>query len=216
MANGLWAPAHKRLSTSSTFEEETPMRIRPRSLIVLAASLGLLGALTLSGIAIAAETTLTATLAGVTEGANPGDPDGSGTATIRIDPAAGTACWDLSATGIMPVVQSHIHTGAAGVAGPVLVNLDIDGFEGTSTGCTPGVDAAVLQGIIDNPAGFYVNLHTSDFQAGAIRGQLAAASVPSTALPATDLAPITILGAALLGAAALTGVRALRAREARR
>lgn len=193
------------------------MRTRPRRPLVLAASLGLLGAVALGGVVIAAETTLTATLAGgATEVPNPGDPDGSGTATIRIDPAAGTACWDLSATGLMPVVQSHIHTGAAGVAGPIAVNLDIDGFEGTSTGCTPGVDAAVLQGILDNPAGFYVNLHTSDFQAGAVRGQLAAASVPSTALPATDLAPLTALGAALLVAAALTGVRALRAREARR
>jgi hypothetical protein len=212
---GKYDPA-PRAGIGSAVMKETPMRTRPRRSIVLAASLGLLGAVAFGGAVTAAETTLTATLAGVTEGANPGDPDGSGTATIRIDPAAGTACWDLSATGIMPVAQSHIHTGAAGVAGPVLVNLDIDGFEGTSTGCTPGVDAAVLQGILDNPAGFYVNLHTSDFQAGAIRGQLAAASVPSTALPSADIAPLTILGAALLGAAALTGMRALRAREARR
>jgi hypothetical protein len=195
--------------------KETPMRTRPRRPFLLAASLGLLGALTLGGVVIAAETTLTATLAGVTEGANPGDPDGSGTATIKIDPAAGTACWELSATGIMPVLQSHIHTGAAGVAGPVLVPLDVDGFEGTSTGCATAQDAAALQGIIDNPAGFYVNLHTSDFQAGAIRGQLAA-SLPSTALPASSIATLTILGAALLGAAALSGVRVLRAREARR
>src|SRR5918992_4481937 len=204
-----------RAGIGSAVMKETPMRTRPRRPFVLAASLGLLGAVALGGVAIAAETTLTATLAGVTEGENRGDPDGSGTATIRIDPAAGTACWDLSATGIMPVLMSHIHTGAAGVAGPIAVNLDVDGFEGTSTGCTEGVEASVLQGILDNPAGFYVNLHTSDFQAGAIRGQLAAASVPSTALPATDIAPLTILGAALLGAAALTGVRALRTREAR-
>ena len=145
------------------------MRTSPRRPMILAASLALLGALALGGVVVAAETTLNATLAGVTEGASPGDPDGSGTAAIRIDPAAGTACWDLSATGIMPVLMSHIHTGAAGVAGPIAVNLDVDGFEGTSTGCTEGVEASVLQGILDNPAGFYVNLHTSDFQAGAIR-----------------------------------------------
>lgn len=191
------------------------MRIRPRPSIALAASLALLGALAFSGVAGAAETTLTATLAGVTEGANPGDPDGSGTATIKIDPAAGTACWELSATGIMPVLQSHIHTGAAGVAGPVLVPLDVDGFEGTSTGCATAQDAAALQGILDNPAGFYVNLHTSDFQAGAIRGQLAA-SLPSTALPVSGLPMLTAVGATLLLGAALTGIRALRRREALR
>src|ERR687895_817447 len=92
-----------RAGIGSAVMKETPMRTRPRRPFVLAASLGLLGALALGGVAIAAETTLTAELAGVTEGANPGNPDGSGTASVTLDPETGEACWNLTAEGIGPV-----------------------------------------------------------------------------------------------------------------
>jgi hypothetical protein len=187
------------------------MRIRFGPSIILALVLGLVASLALAGIASAAETTLTATLAGVMEGDNPGDPDGTGTASIVIDPAAGTACWDLSATGIEPVTQSHIHVGAAGVSGDVVVPLDVDGFTGTSEGCTSDVDDAVLQAVLDNPAGHYVNLHTADFPPGAIRGQLAAATTPNTAvqMPGSD-EPLAILGALLAAVALGIGLRTWR------
>jgi hypothetical protein len=179
------------------------MRTRFGPIIVLAFVLGLVASLALAGVVTAAPTTLTATLAGVTEGDNPGDPDGTGTASVVLDPAAGTACWNLSATGIEPVTQSHIHVGAAGVSGDVVVPLDVDGFEGTSEGCTMDVDAAVLQAVIDNPAGHYVNLHTADFPPGAIRGQLAAGTAPNTAVPlAGSDSPVGLVGA-LLAAVAL-------------
>jgi hypothetical protein len=187
------------------------MRTRFGPPLVIAFLLGLVAALALAGVVAAAETTLTATLAGVTEGDNPGDPDGTGTASIVIDPAAGTACWNLTATGINPVTQSHIHVGAAGVSGGVVVALDVDGFEGSSEGCTSNVDAAVLEAVLANPAGHYVNLHTSDFQAGAIRGQLAAGTAPNTAvpLPASDT-PVASLGALLAALALGIGLRAWR------
>jgi hypothetical protein len=35
------------------------------------------------------------------------------------------------------------------------------------------IDDALLDEIRTNPAGFYVNIHTADFQNGAIRGQVA-------------------------------------------
>ena len=149
------------------------MRTRFGTSLVLAFVLGLLASLALSGVVAAAETTLSATLAGVTEGENPGNPDGSGTATITLDPDTGEACWDLSSEGIGAVLQSHIHIGAAGESGDVLIPLDVDGFDGTSEGCTSDVAAADIQAVIDDPAGYYVNLHTEDFPAGAIRGQLA-------------------------------------------
>ena len=186
------------------------MRNRPRASLALALALGLIGSLAIASVVQAAPTTLTATLAGVTEGENPGDADGSGTASVTIDPATGEACWDLSAEGIGPVLQSHIHTGAAGVSGGIAVNLDTDGFEGTSEGCVEGEDAAMIQAVIDDPAGHYVNLHTEEFPAGAIRGQLAAAA-PNTALPAPEpTAPLAILGALLLATGLGVGLRTWR------
>lgn len=187
------------------------MRTRSRVSLALAVTFGLVATLALAGSVLAAETTLTATLAGVTEGDSPGDEDGSGTASIVIDPAAGTACWTLSAENIMPVAQSHIHVGAEGESGDVVVPLDVDGFEGSSEGCIePMEDAAVLQEIVDNPAGYYVNLHTEDFPAGAIRGQLAASGTPpNTALPVTD-GSLALVGALVLGLAGAIGLRAWR------
>jgi hypothetical protein len=189
------------------------MRNRPRVSLPLAVTVGLVASLTLAGIVQAAEVTLTATLAGVAEGASPGDPDGSGTASIVIDVEAGTACWELTAENIEPVTQSHIHVGAAGASGDVVVPLDVDGFEGTSEGCTePMEDAAILQAILDNPAGYYVNLHTEDFPPGAIRGQLAA-SAPNTAIAVPGSEPdgsVALMGAILAALALGIGLRTWR------
>ena len=49
--------------------------------------------------------------------------DGTGTATVVLDPDAGTACWTFSAENIDPVSVSHIHEGAAGTDGGVVVDL---------------------------------------------------------------------------------------------
>jgi predicted lipoprotein with Yx(FWY)xxD motif len=186
------------------------MRTRTRTSLALAMALGLVASLSLASVVFAAETTLTATLAGDAET----DEDGSGTATVVLDPDAGTACWELSAEDIDPVAASHIHAGAAGESGDVVVNLDVDGFEGTSEGCTEAVDAAVLQAIIDDPAAHYVNLHTEPFPGGAIRGQLAAAN-PNTALPTTDRTALIlgVLGLALAAAIALRTWRPLATRD---
>jgi hypothetical protein len=188
------------------------MRTRPRVSLLLALTLSLVASLALASVALAAETTLTATLAGVTEGDNPGDPDGSGTASIVLDPEAGTACWTLTVENIEPVEQSHIHIGAEGESGDVVVPLDVDGFDGSSEGCTdPMEDAAILQEIIDNPAGYYVNVHTADFPPGAIRGQLAgSATPPNTALPVAEASLAAILGALLLGVAGAVVLRTWR------
>jgi hypothetical protein len=186
------------------------MQLRSSRLAALAATTGLLAALALAGPVLAAETVLTADLAGATDG----DPDGSGSATITIDPAAGTACWELTAEGINPVTQSHIHVGAEGVSGDVVVPLDVDGFEGSSEGCIePMEDAAVLQAIVDDPAGYYVNLHTDDYPAGAIRGQLAAGQAPNTALTPASVPWLTLVGVALLVISALSAGRLVAVRR---
>jgi hypothetical protein len=183
------------------------MRTRPRLPLALAAALGLLATIALSGTALAAETVLTADLAGDAET----DEDGTGTAMIILDPDAGTACWEMTAEGIDPVTVSHIHAGAEGESGDVVVDLDLDGFEGSSEGCTEGVAADTLQAIVDDQSNYYVNLHNEAFPGGAIRGQLVGASEPppNTAVPVNN-GSSSLLGAVLLALAVAIGLRAWR------
>jgi hypothetical protein len=194
-----------RIGRSSNKEHR--MRTRSRLPLTLATALGLLAMLALSGPALAAETILTADLAG--DAAT--DADGTGSAKITLDPDAGTACWELTVENIEPVTQSHIHIGAEGESGDVVVPLDVDGFEGTSEGCVEDQDAAALQAIIDDQSGYYVNVHTADFPGGAIRGQLVGASEPpNTALPVSGDGSAGIVGMILLALAAAIGLRTWR------
>jgi hypothetical protein len=181
------------------------MRTRIPSLL-LPAVLALIASLTLVTAALAAPMGFSADLSNGGEG----DEDGSGTAEITIDPDTGEVCWDLTVEGIEPVTASHIHVGAEGESGDVVVPLDVDGFEGTSSDCFDASDAD-LAAIIADPAGYYVNIHTEDFPAGAIRGQLVADS-PDTALEAPTSSPWAVLGLVLLGVAGFLGVRAARRR----
>ena len=74
-----------------------------------------------------------------------------------------------------PITIFHIHQGAVGVAGPVVENLvGLGGTftNGTMTGTFP-IDSAVASGILANPGGYYVNVHTQQCPGGAARGQLA-------------------------------------------
>lgn len=134
------------------------------------------------------DTVLAATLSGAEEVPDPGDPDGAGTATVTFRSASGEVCWDLNVSNItLPSVGAHIHEGARGVAGPVVVPFTAPDANGTATGCaTP--DAALVTRIIQNPENFYVNVHASDFPAGAVRGQLATAPAAESA-PANPTLP---------------------------
>src|SRR6188508_3076241 len=60
---------------------------------------------------------------GAEEIPGPGDPDGTGAAAVTIDPASGEICWDIRVANLSTVTLSHIHRGAKGVAGPVVVDL---------------------------------------------------------------------------------------------
>ena len=133
--------------------------IGPRA---LAASLALSGVLV--GTAFA-QTPLHATLSG------PGN--GNGTASVTLDPGAGTVCYDLTVTLDPPASAAHIHRGEAGANGPVVVPFETPST-GSASGCAEGVDAALISDIMANPSGFYVNVHNSAFPGGAIRGQLEA------------------------------------------
>lgn len=115
---------------------------------------------------------LSATLTGAAEVPAPGDADGAGTAQIRLRVGQGQICHKLMVSNItLPAAAAHIHQGAAGVAGPVVVTLTTPDADGSVEGCATASRELVKQ-ISKNPAGYYVNVHTSDFPAGAVRGQL--------------------------------------------
>lgn len=150
----------------------------------------LLGAATLTaaGPAQAAIQHLTAILDGLQEispitglpGA--GDPDGTGIAHLWIDDSKSKVRWQFDVAGIaLPLTGAHIHEAPAGQNGPIEVN-----FAGQLSGSGLG-DSDLLR-VIQNPGGFYVNLHNADFPGGAIRGQLSAVPEP---------AAVTLLAAAL-------------------
>jgi hypothetical protein len=114
---------------------------------------------------------LTTSLTGAAEVPGPGDPDGSGTAKITINPGTGEVCWEIQVRDIAPAVAAHIHRGTADVAGPVVVPLSAPDANGFSSGCATA-DKELAVDIFRNSEAFYVNVHTADFPAGALRGQL--------------------------------------------
>ena len=90
-------------------------------------------------------------------------------------------CFTVAVINIsLPADAMHIHEGAAGVAGDIVVDLEKAPVEvgatsiGLSTGCVRNQPRPVLRAIKTNPDQFYVNVHTVDFPGGAVRGQLEA------------------------------------------
>jgi hypothetical protein len=110
-----------------------------------------------------------------TEEVPPGDADGTGTSNVFLIPETGEVCFTIVVSEItLPATAAHIHIGGAGVAGDVVVPLAPPDAAGAAAGCTIGVDPALIQAIAAQPAGYYVNVHNTDYPGGAVRGQLAA------------------------------------------
>jgi LPXTG-motif cell wall-anchored protein len=124
-------------------------------------------------IGVTADRVLTATLSGGPhELPAPGDPDGQGTAWITLKPARFEICWQLQVRDIMlPATWAHLHAGGPHEAGGVVLGLIPPDATGTRQGCDHA-DGGLLQQLAQNPAAFYVDVHTTEFPAGAIRGQL--------------------------------------------
>ena len=101
----------------------------------------------------------------------PADPDGAGMATISINDDSNRICTDLEVRMIGDVTAAHIHRAVAGQNGPPVVNLDPPD-DNDSDDCDTA-DDALIDEIRHNPSGFYVNVHTTDYPNGAIRGQIA-------------------------------------------
>jgi len=118
-------------------------------------------------------TTFQVSMSGAQAVPGPGDEDGQASGTLSIDAATREISWSFTYSNIASPAAMHIHSGAAGAGGGVVVPLDTDtsGATGTLVGSTTG-DADSIMAILASPSDYYVNVHNADFRPGAIRGQL--------------------------------------------
>ena len=120
------------------------------------------------------------------------DQSGSGTGTFRLDLTrdgsgaitAAKATFVYSLTNFpanSQIILTHIHTGAAGINGSPIVNSGLtaatavqmpNGSVTNQTFANIDVTPANAQLIIDNPSGYYFNVHTTLNAGGAARAQL--------------------------------------------
>jgi CHRD domain len=115
---------------------------------------------------------LHSTMIGANEVPGPGDPNASGSTIVVLNSTTGQVCYVIKVMDIsLPLTRGHIHIGAAGVAGPVVIPFPLTGGRNTFAGCTTA-SKTLIQQIIDNPSGYYTNVHNAPFPGGAIRGQL--------------------------------------------
>jgi hypothetical protein len=130
---------------------------------------------------VAAGQTYTAGLSGANEVGSAGDPDGAGLAIITIN---GTqVAYTILVSGVDAPTAAHIHRGAAGVNGDIVVNFNPSFVAGSAFG-TVNATQEIVNEITANPAGFYVNVHNGPFPNGAVRGQLTGAGA-ATYFPVT-------------------------------
>src|SRR5450432_3239532 len=123
----------------------------------------------------------------------------------------------VTATGL------HIHNGAAGVSAGIVIPTDLSGANTLpidATGklriqkqvqfpTTPDVvEVSTIRDLLENPQGYYANIHTTDHGGGAMRGQLMRADmkvlmglmspkneVPPTGVNASGVASVVLLRA---------------------
>ncbi|MDQ2711327.1 MAG: CHRD domain-containing protein [Acidobacteriota bacterium] len=143
----------------------------------------------------------TATMSAATDGAS--NSKGSGTATVDWMSASNTFTYTLTWTNLTgPATMAHIHFGAPGVDGPIVLPFFMSNMPASDT-ISGSLTAADL---MPDPAGgintiadvataiengnAYVNVHTAQYPAGEIRGQLA---VSSTATPEPETTGLMLL-----------------------
>jgi hypothetical protein len=110
------------------------------------------------------------------KGANenpPADPDAAGYAVVDIHIIKGEVCVEDFAVGgaTLPLTLFHIHKGGPTENGPIVVDF-VPLLATGGIGCVPVSDRGLLRDIEVHPGNYYLNVHTTDFMAGALRGQL--------------------------------------------
>lgn len=105
-----------------------------------------------------------------------GDPDGQGSATLDLNPQKEEACFTITWSRLRGKVTAlHLHAAARGSEGPHWIdffnNQSFPGTQSMASGCVPSPRDRI-DTVINHPADYYLNVHSTTFEKGALRGQL--------------------------------------------
>lgn len=117
----------------------------------------------------------------------------SGSATFIIDPSGTTILYDVNYQGLSgPAAAAHIHVGAAGVAGGIILPLQVgpSPMVGilSAADLTPSGAVTTFAQALDAIRGgnAYVNIHTAANKPGELRGQIGAAPLTPAFMVTAD------------------------------
>ncbi|MCL6699337.1 CHRD domain-containing protein [Sphingomonas sp. NSE70-1] len=99
-----------------------------------------------------------------------GDMDGSGQVRLTVDLDKNQICYGFTLSHLATPLMAHIHKGGEHSTGPTVVTL-FTGPGGKLDDCVMWVEKWLTE-IVANPSDFYVNLYTTEYPDGALRGQL--------------------------------------------
>ena len=146
-----------------------------------------------------AQTSFVSFLNGAQEAPTPRVTPAFGNGTVLLNAARTQITINLTFQGLLaPISIAHIHNGAFGVGGPVILDIrDLIttsnmGMAGTIVNGTLSVTAAQADVLLAGNG--YFNIHTSLFPGGEIRGQINVVPEPSTyLLMATGLGGLALI-----------------------
>lgn len=173
-----------------------------------------------------AQTSFTATLNAAQVVGGTASP-ATGTATLTLNAAQDTLTYSITLTGLdldglqTPadpsdnVTNFHFHAAAVGVNGPVVFGLIAPGHDpddlainpvaGTVSGAWENTDVNPLSGQLANllAGGLYLNVHTTTYPGGAIRGQVLPVPPNVLEIPTLGAAGLVLVALLLLASAFL-------------
>ncbi|WP_160150225.1 CHRD domain-containing protein [Nonomuraea solani] len=121
---------------------------------------------------------LAAGLRGANEVGDAGDADGRSTVVLKI--SGNEVSYAVRWNKIGTPMAGHVHQGAKGVNGDVKLPFFTTALPKSVLGVTGTVtaDNELVKALVDNPGGFYANLHDRVHPKGAVRGQFHRLSRP--------------------------------------
>jgi hypothetical protein len=141
-------------------------------ILTLAIATAAFAAFVVPALAAVEDAELSAKLKGKEEVPGPGDNDGKGEAQLETKIAKSKLCYLVEFEDIGTATAAHVHKGPKGEDGKIVIPLFEEETESPAEDCIKVEKDRTLKKIVKNPADFYVNVHSTEFPDGAIRGQL--------------------------------------------